>query len=283
MFFALSKTLGVLTVPSTLLSLFALAAAALLCIPGWRRAGRRLAISCFAVFIVVGYWPVAALPIAALEDRFPAWTETTGAPDGIVILGGPIRIGLSRARGTIELEESAERFTVIPALARRYPNARIVFTGGNANMIGGLSEAPFALRLLESFGIPRERILLEDLSRNTAENASFTKALIAPKPGERWLLVTSALHMPRSVGAFRKVDFPVEPYPVDWQTRGRNTPSWGWLLPRRSPLGGWGALDVAAKEWIGLIAYRLAGHTDELFPGPRPPNPAAAGPADRRP
>ena len=92
--------------------------------------------------------------------------------------------------------------------------------------------------------------------------------LIAPKPGERWLLVTSAAHMPRAMGAFRQVGFPVEAYPVDWQTEGGNAPWWHRLMPSRHIMGGWGAFDDAAKEWVGLVAYRLAGQTSELFPKP---------------
>jgi uncharacterized SAM-binding protein YcdF (DUF218 family) len=274
MFFILSKTLGLLTIPSNLLVLLMLAGFVLLC-TRWARAGRHILIVSVGLFLVVGLMPVGNALTAALENRFPAWVETAGPPDGIIILGGPVRIGVSQAHGTVELDRSAERFTTIPALAKRFPNARIVFTGGNGslaeNLAGAPSEAPFAVELLESFGIPRARILVEDRARNTAENARFTKALLNPKPGERWLLVTSAEHMPRSVGSFRKAGFPVDPYPVDWQTDGKPRPWWRWFIPTRGALRGWANLDDAMKEWVGLLAYRLAGHTDELFPGPHTP------------
>ena len=280
MFFILSKTLGTLSVPSHLILLLVVAGLMLLR-TRWLRAGRRLLVFCAVVFFVVGMLPIGNALIATLEDRFPAWTPTEAAPDGIIILGGPILLGLSRAHGTIELGEAAERFTVIPELARRYPTARIVFSGGSGDLLaGGLSEAPYALRLLESFGIPRERITLEDRSRNTTENGLFTKALLLPKPGERWLLVTSAAHMPRAVGVFRKVGFPVEPYPVDWQTATAANPWWRWLRPSFSPFRGWWTIDDAAKEWVGLVAYWLGGNTSELFPAP---SPAAPAPADKRP
>jgi len=76
--------------------------------------------------------------------------------------------------------------------------------------------------------------------------------------------VTSAYHMPRSIGAFRRVGFAVEAYPVDYRTRGiedlaRPFPSLGEGLRRG---------DIAMREWIGLLMYRLAGRTNELFPGP---------------
>ena len=107
------------------------------------------------------------------------------------------------------------------ALARSFPQARIVYSGGDASLLGNQpDEAQFALPLLESFGVARARIALERRSRNTYQNAAFSKELVKPKPGERWLLVTSAHHMPRAVGCFRRVGFDVEAYPVDWRTRG---------------------------------------------------------------
>jgi uncharacterized SAM-binding protein YcdF (DUF218 family) len=242
----------------------------------WKPAGRRILVVSLALFLIGGLLPIGAVLLGALEDRFPAWPDTGSPPDGIVVLGGPIRLRMSELRGSIEFTDGAERFTVVPSLARRFPNARIVFTGGNGSLSGGLSEAPFAIQLLESFGIPRERLVVEDRARNTAENASFTKVLVKPKPGERWLLVTSAAHMPRAVGAFRKVDFPVEPHPVDWQTAGGQRSWRPWLLPIGSPVGGWRTIDDAAKEWIGLVTYWLAGYSSELFPAPQLP-------ADKRP
>ncbi len=278
MFFILSKTLGILTVPSNVLGILTLLGVILLW-TRWRRAGRRLLIFCLALFLVVGLMPVGGALIVALEERFPPWVATAAPPDGIVVLGGPIKSVQSAARGTVELGSGAERLTALPAFARRFPNARIVYSGGDASLTGsGRSEAPFARQLLESFGIPRERILIEDRARNTVENATLTKALVAPKPGERWLLVTSAAHMPRSVGVFRKAGFPVEPYPVDWQTSAGERQWWQWLLPRFYPFRGWNALDDAAKEWAGLVAYWLVGHTSELFPGPVP-HPAGVAPA----
>ena len=105
---------------------------------------------------------------------------------------------------------------------------------------------------------------MEERSRSTAENASLTKLLIDPKPGERWLLVTSAIHMPRAIGAFRKAGFPVEAYPVDWNTKG-----WSdvWTGPFW-PLEGLIASDTAIRQWAGLFAYWLGGYSSELLPGP---------------
>src|SRR5262249_50874328 len=167
------------------------------------RAGRWLAFVLVALF---GLSPIGNALIIPLEDRFPAWDATRGAPDGIIVLGGTIDAWGPRN----------QRLLVVPELLRRYPNARVLFSGG-ALIDDGDPEAKFAARLLDSFGIVPSRIILEDRSRNTLENAVFSKAIVQPKPGERWLLVTSAYHMPRAIGVFREAGFPVEPYPVDWR------------------------------------------------------------------
>jgi uncharacterized SAM-binding protein YcdF (DUF218 family) len=150
-------------------------------------------------------------------------------------------------------------------LARRYPVARIVFSGGSGRLIyEGATEAELAARLFASFGIAKERIVLEDQSRDTEENARFTKALLQPKPGERWLLVTSAHHMPRSIGVFRAAGFPVEAYPVDYRTRGAIDVA----RPFATLGDGLRRTDTAAREWVGLLIYRATARTTELFPAP---------------
>ena len=158
-----------------------------------------------------------------------------------------------------------DRIIAAAALAHRYPNTRIVFSGGSANLISNdAREADFAGAVFESLGISKSRLIMERRSRNTMENAEFSKALVAPKAGERWLLVTSAYHMPRSVGLFRKAGFAVEPYPVDWRVGGRRD-----LFDFTNiAIDGLGRTDAAVREWIGLLAYRATGKTDELLPGP---------------
>jgi uncharacterized SAM-binding protein YcdF (DUF218 family) len=181
------------------------------------------------------------------------------------VLGGAISPDVSAARKEIALNEAAERMTGVAKLAREHPSARIVFTGGSGRLFSGATEADFVTDLFESFGIPRDRIVLEGRARNTVENAVNTRAMVQPKPGERWLLVTSAHHMPRSVGIFRKAGFPVEPYPVDFRTRG----SADLAGPFGSLASGLARTDAAMHEWAGLVVYWLSGHTSELFPGPR--------------
>jgi uncharacterized SAM-binding protein YcdF (DUF218 family) len=263
LYFVLSKTLGIFAIPSNDIAALAVVGLVLLR-TRYCRLGRRLLIISCALLIVVCVLPLGIALTLALEQRFPRWVESGRPPDGVIVLGGVINADRSAARGTIVLDEAAERVTEAAALARRYPAARIAFCGGNANLIfPGPSEAAFAQQLFESLGVAPTRVLIEDRSRNTAENARFCKASVDPKPGERWLLVTSAMHMPRAVGAFRKAGFPIEPYPVDWRTRG-----WGdlWLV-WSSPADNLVTTDRAAKEWVGLLLYWLTGRSSELLPG----------------
>jgi uncharacterized SAM-binding protein YcdF (DUF218 family) len=261
-FFVLSKVLGFFAVPSNLIILIG-------CLGLWllpsrfARAGRWLASASLVVLAVLGFSPVGNALIIPLEHRFASWSPKGRVPDGIIVLGGAI--DGSAANDQVVLNEAAERITIIPELARRYPNARILFSGGSGALIyDGAAEAQVAGRLLESFGIARDRVTLEDRSRNTAENAAFSKALSHPRPGELWLLVTSAYHMPRAIGAFRKVGFPVEPYPVDWRTRSGEDA----LRPFVSVSDGLQRTDAAVHEWLGLLIYWITGRSSNFFPGP---------------
>jgi uncharacterized SAM-binding protein YcdF (DUF218 family) len=264
MFFALSKILAFFTVPSNLLFLIAVTGVVLM-VTRFARTGRFLAAVGVILIGVAGLSPLGNALILPLEQRFPPWDGSRGAPDGIVVLGGAIGPAMSDARDQPSLNESAERMTAVADLARRYPAARVIFSGGDGSLMGGQgSEAKHALPLFESFGIPRARIELEDKSRNTAENAAFSKEIAAPKPGQRWLLLTSAHHMPRSIGCFRRAGFAVEAYPVDWRTRG----AVDLTTPFASLAAGLARIDVAAREWIGLLVYWTSGRTSALFPAP---------------
>jgi len=266
MFFPLSKVLGFFAIPSNLV--ISIGVLGLLLLPTrFARTGRALAFASLIVLAVLGLSPIGNALIIPLEERFPPWDTARGAPDGIIVLGGAISPDVSAARDEVALNEAAERLTVAAGLARRYPDARILLSGGSAALIYDEgAEALLALRLLQDLGIARARILLEDRSRNTVENAVFSKAIAQPKSGERWLLVTSAHHLPRAVGVFRKVGFPVEPYPVDWRTRGPKD-----VLRPFATLGdGLRRSDTAVREWVGLAVYWLTGRTSELFPAPIP-------------
>jgi len=265
MFYILSKTAGLFTVPSNVLLVLGIFGLAL----SWTRyarAGFRLIAAFIILVVVISVLPVGNALILPLEGRFPTWRGSKEVPTGAIVLGGGvINPVISAARGQITLGGAGSRATAIADLARRFPDMRVVFSGGSGELFAARStEADYLVELFSTFGIRRDRIELDRRSRNTVENAEFTKALVMPKPGERWLLVTTAMHMPRAIGAFRRADFPVEAFPVDWQTTGYQD-----LYSISFPsLGNLGRVDVAAHEWIGLLAYWMTGRTPEILPGP---------------
>ena len=266
LFFLLSKTIGIMLLPTNFLIGIGLAGALLLA--AQRKAlGRKLLVTSSVALAICAFSPLGNLLLYPLEQRFPAWDPARGAPDGIVILGGAIEPDLSVAHDTPVVRSAPDRIIAAAALAQRYPNARIVFSGGSANLISNdAREADYAGAIFESLGVSRSRLIMERSSRNTQENAEFSKVLAAPKDGECWLLVTSAFHMPRSIGLFREAGFDVAPYPVDWRVGGRDD------LVRFSNVAvdGLGRTDLAVREWIGLLAYRATGKIRELLPAPGP-------------
>lgn len=264
MFFVVSKLLGFFAYPSNLIAALC-GLGVLLMLTRWRRAGARLAITAVAALLIAGFSPLGNVLLLTLSERFPAWHDDGRAPDGIIVLGGGIDSDVSAARHDVELDASAERILAMLELARRYPQARIVYSGGSANLFDpSAAEAPIAGALLERFGVAKDRILLEETSRTTLENAMFSRNLVKPKPGEQWLLVTSAFHMPRSMGVFRAAGFDVSAYPVDWRTRGWSDA----LQPFDRLSAGLARCDVALHEWAGLVAYWLRGRSTSLLPGP---------------
>jgi uncharacterized SAM-binding protein YcdF (DUF218 family) len=260
-FFPISKIVWFFASPTNFLIVLT-ALAAVLLFTRWKRLGRAAAAVAALGLLAIGFGPVGKLVVRPLEDRFPQTSADGRRVDGIVVLGGAIGFG----RGQVAFNEATARMTAGIEIAKRHPGARLVFTGGDGSLFegDGRAEADAAEALFRLAGIEGERLVLERRSRNTRENALFTRELIAPQPGERWLLVTSAFHMPRAVGCFRAVGLDLEAYPVDYRTEGDSRD----LRPFRHMFNGLQLTDIVAKEWLGLVAYRLAGYTPELLPRP---------------
>jgi len=232
----------------------------------WRRTFRSIGIAAILILITVGMTPLGLMAAAPLENRFPQPAADMPPPFGIIVLGGAVNGLVSKARGKIVFDER-ERMIEAAFLAKRYPQARVVFTGGSGSLIAESKEAPAARELLIKLGVDPARIIVEEQSRNTEENARFTAAIVRPEPTQRWLLVTSAFHMPRAIGVFEKAGFDVVADPVAYRTLGPGN-GWQWDL---DPGSGFRIFETAVHEWIGLAIYRATGRIDSLFPGPRPP------------
>jgi uncharacterized SAM-binding protein YcdF (DUF218 family) len=195
--------------------------------------------------LVIGtFTPIGVALTAPLEYRFAfSPSDSQAPPDGIILLGGTGSGGID----------------VMSALSQDYPNARLIFSGFS---VTDPTDKNLFKRFVHLGGDPA-RVSMEPQPRTTSEDALYTAASLKPKPSERWLLVTSALHMPRAVGCFRVAGFQVQPYPIEFRTVQSHP--FATFAPGSEALS---HLDTAAKEWIGLLAYRLMGNTDALFPGP---------------
>ncbi|MCB8840443.1 YdcF family protein [Aurantimonas sp. VKM B-3413] len=235
-----------------------------------RRIGTAFLALSALLLVICSLSPLGLLMMAALEDRIPR-PDLPENVAGIVVLGGALDTRVARTRGEPELNEAADRMTAAMALSRRYPKAKILFSGGQAAVLeDDIPEAQPAEALLLSLGLPPDRLLLDSRSRDTYENAVYSKELADPKSGETWLLVTSAYHMPRALGCFRRAGFPVVPVPVDYRTPAGQAV---WR-PSRDAVRNLEKVHFAIREYLGLFAYWIDGRTGALFPGP---DPASAG------
>jgi uncharacterized SAM-binding protein YcdF (DUF218 family) len=265
LFFVLSKILWFLFQPSSVIAMMIAGGLAL----QWTRCkawGLRLMLSGTALLFVLGLSPIGGALILPLEERFPRPAlDDAETFAGIIVLGGAEDARVGAARNVSAVNEAAERLSETVTLARRFPQARIVFTGGSAALLTAKApEADAARRFFEDLGVEPGRVVLESQSRNTHENARLTFDLLRPKPGETWLLVTSAFHMPRAVGTFRKAGFNVRAFPVDYRTSGLDE----IYRPFSSIPEGLRRVDFVFREYVGLVTYYLSGRSAALFPAP---------------
>ena len=185
--------------------------------------------------------------------------------DGIIVLGGVVNEVVTKFRGQISIGGAIERLTELATLSRRYPDAKLIFTSGSGKILSqNIKETDVIAPLLTTMGINLDRVLLESQSRNTHENAVMSLELAKPAPDETWVLITSAFHMPRSVGIFRKIGWNVLPYPVDFNTNGEVV-----LVPSFNLISGLSYLSGSFHEWIGLLFYWMTNKTDAFFPAPK--------------
>lgn len=257
------RMLLALLLPSTFLA--ALCAAGIVCRlvhQRSRRIGNVLLGAGGLGFAAILLLPVDAWLLRPLEDRFQS-AQLPSRVDGIVVLGGAIAASISPDRSVPSLNRDADRLTAFATLARAYPGAKLVFAGGPpASKPGIMAEAQASKILLEGLGVAPNRVLYDDESRTTWENAVNALVLAQPKPDEAWVLITSASHMPRAIAAFRGAGWPqVLPWPVAYRTTRA-----GWPAPLQPVGNRLTGVDLAAHEWAGLAVYRLQGRTSEVLP-----------------
>jgi uncharacterized SAM-binding protein YcdF (DUF218 family) len=231
---------------------------------GRLRAGRVACVAGGIGLFIFGLLPVSHYLVHALESRYPQ-PELPSSLTGIILLSGAERPEASAQFGEPQLNSAAARYTTTLRLLARYPDARLVFTGGPVidPATGELGQTGVAERLLSTVGIDAARVSYERGSRDTCDNAFNSREFVQPQPRETWVVVTSAMHMPRTMACFDAAGWKVIAQPADYHV----------------VLGGWGAgsfqitdnlalFDAALHEWVGLAYYRLTGRTRELFPSP---------------
>ncbi|HLZ66440.1 MAG TPA: YdcF family protein [Aliidongia sp.] len=199
-----------------------------------------------------------------LENHFPARPPLCRI-DGIIMLGGGEDPKLSHRRGEPLLRDRAGKYFEALDLLRRFPDAKLIVAAGSGSWDPeGTHETDVASALFDQAGIPAARVILESESRDTFENFRNAKAIVAPAPDSRWVLLTGAIHMPRSVAIAHEVGFPVIPWPTDYMTKPEGlmlTNDFGESLK---------LFDGVFHEWVGLVVYRLSGRTATLLPAPTP-------------
>ncbi len=217
--------------------------------------------SCFGL-IFFGIVPIGLWTIENLENRFPKIQKIPPDVKGMILLGGSFDLMTTLARGETAYNLTGGKFFQFVELARKYPHLQLAFTGTPL-------EAEIAKKEFKALGLDPSKILFEENSKDTRENAAKTALLLKPTPDQEWVLVTSAYHMPRSVGLFRKAGFNVLPFPLDYHSPGKYE-MW-FFLGLALNLQAWQA---SSREWLGMIINTLMGRSDEFYPGPHfMPNP----------
>jgi uncharacterized SAM-binding protein YcdF (DUF218 family) len=266
MFFELSKLLSPLESPGDVLLLLLALGTILSWFAGARRIGLAITAAVALVFLLIAFSPIADWVTAPLENRFPRPAILPDHVDGLIVLGGAVNPVTSAERGLPTLNSDAERMTEFVRLAKLYPNARLVFSGGSARLDAhkNLKEADVARIFFYEQGLDVRRMIFERDSRNTYENVLYSKAIVKPRSGDKWILVQSAQDVPRSIGIFHKLGWSVAVIPVAYKTGAGDGLKIEFDFAKNLQ-----SLDRSSHEWLGLLIYRWTGKTDELFPSPK--------------
>jgi uncharacterized SAM-binding protein YcdF (DUF218 family) len=202
--------------------------------------------------------PLPDFLVRSLENKYAPLTVFPPATAIVLLSGGEIAKAPPRLYD--EINAAGDRILYAARLARAHVAPRLIITGGNIDCIrtitGSQAEASYRL-CTEQLGVDSSCILLENKARNTYENGLFTKQLLdSLKLPPTVILVTSALHMPRSVAIFKKLGMTVIPAPTDFLAD--NPPQ--FKIIQLFPTAG--SLDNSSNvlhEIYGIIAYKLMG------------------------
>ncbi|MAL49863.1 MAG: hypothetical protein CMH18_08925 [Methylophaga sp.] len=264
-FFVLSKLAWALLSPFMMLNLF-LVFGTLFLLFGYRTIALRFLLPALVFSLSLMIFPIGDWLIHPLEARISQPQQLPENIDGIIVLGGGEDIKTTISWQQPQVGQASDRYFGAALLAKKYPDSPIIFTGGS-NLLrfdAGATPAELSHQLLTMVGIDEERLIIESQSRNTYENFQRLKTVI-PKRNGQYLLVTSAYHMPRSVGIAEKQGIKVLPYPVDYRSQTGESRQLDFAVFEQLE-----KLEPAWREWVGLTAYFITRKTSQWFPeGPR--------------
>jgi uncharacterized SAM-binding protein YcdF (DUF218 family) len=260
--FYISKIFWILAQPLSL-ALLLIVAGLFAGLLGWSRIRTWASLAAALILFLTLFTTTGAVALQVLEDRIPRAVLPAGGPGCVITLGGGFEAEVIAARGGFEMNQAGDRFIETLRLARQFPQARILISGGDGSLSGTYDgDAVVGSRFFDTFGVPPDRLIRDTESRDTFENAAKTEELLAANGLNGCLLVTSAFHMPRSVGLFRKLGIDVLPWPTDFRTTGQAALALDFTQPSTNSQ----LTTTALREWTGLLFYYLAGRTHALFP-----------------
>ncbi len=255
MFFIASKIVWMLLSPLALvLALFLVGIASLLV--SFTRTAVFFIFTAIVIFCMLGLLPVGPDLLAGLENQYARPEKMPAKVTGIVVLGGSFETEFSQSHGFPIATQKIQRVLDGLRLAKAYPDAKLVFSGGEGSLFHqDHPESRDVQNFVKMYDLkPSQDIIFEDRSRNTLENLAFTRKIVNPKPGETWLLVTSAWHMKRALKAAQEAGWiDIVPYPTDYRTSGRMAGPEQMLNVRRN----FDLADLALHEYAGLLAYDI--------------------------
>ena len=261
LFFYISKLIWLLFSPDSLLLILIILSLTLLYL-GKTRSAKKILTTTSLLLILIALFPIGEWLLYPLESRFQTNPTLPEKIDGVIVLSGAEKPELAHIWNQVELGSSAERVLSFIKLAHQYPKSKLIFTGGTGSLINQEYKAADVAKILfqeQEFDI--ERIIFERKSRNTYENIINSKNIVKPNKNEKWILITTGWHMPRSIGISCKSGWSVIPYPVDHQTKKDDLLRIDFNLSDNLK-----TLKTGIKEWLGLFAYYLSGKTTSLLP-----------------
>ena len=225
------------------------------------RKKRRLLRGCFALLVVITNPFLGNRVFHAFEAEAVSMNDMRDTFDVGIVLGGYTKGGTYAKKDQLQLSTAANRLTDAILLYKKGIVKKLLISGGDGKLLGeSYPESVLAQNYLLELGVKPEDLWVEDNSRNTHENALFSKQLLEKQgfTNEKVLILTSAFHIPRALGCFKKVGIQAQPFPTQFIAERLTLQPETWLIPDPDVIKNW---EYLLKEWIGSVVYKIQGYT----------------------